>query len=183
MVVARSPGRSWPGSRKLEIARVVGVPDVVQDREQEQADGAAEVDQPRDDGVGQDVAGVADVGVDDVGPDRVAEQRLAVGVDDGVVVDVDDADVGVDLVRDLADVARRGQAGPDVDELGDARLADQEADDPAEERAIVLRGQGRLGRELHGAARELAVGREVVLAADEVVVDPGDIWLRNVDIR
>ena len=98
--------------------------DVVQDREQQQADRPVEVDQPQDRRVGQDVEGIADVRIDDVGVHRVAEQRLAMRVDDRVVVHVDDVDVGVDLVRDLADVARSGEPGPDVDQLGDADLTD-----------------------------------------------------------
>ncbi len=189
------PGQAEAGDREVaagrhrvaelgrDPVRVVVVLDVVQHREQQQADRPVEVDQPRDRGVGQDVGRIADVGVDDVGVHGVAEQRLAVRVDDRVVVDVDDVHARVDLVRDLADVARRGQPGPDVDQLGDAHLADQVAHHPAQERAIVLGGQRRLGRELHRPARELPVGREVVLAADEVVVHPGDVRLRNVDIR
>jgi hypothetical protein len=85
---------------------VLIVPDVVQDREQEQADRPVEVDQAQDRGIGQDVERIADVGVDDVGSAGVAEQRLAVRVDDRVVIDVDDVDLWIDLVRDLAALTR-----------------------------------------------------------------------------
>ena len=58
------------------------------------------------------------------------------GQHDRVVVDVDDARLRGDLLRDLVHVARRGQPGPDVDELADADLADQEADHPPQDGAL-----------------------------------------------
>src|SRR4029077_14683486 len=69
---------------------LIVVPDVVQDREQQQADGLLEVDQLAHIGIGQDLGGLADVPYHDVGGPRVGEQRLAVGVDDRVVVDLHD---------------------------------------------------------------------------------------------
>src|SRR5215467_10149355 len=99
--------------------------DVVQDREQQQADGPVKVDEGPHDGIGQDLGGTADVGPDDVGGGGVGQQRLAVQVDDRVVVDIGDMDRGVDLVRDLAHVTLGGQPRADVEHLGDARLPDQ----------------------------------------------------------
>ena len=40
-----------------------------------------------------------------------------------------------------------------------------------------------LSQNPYGTAGELAIDREVVLAADEVVIHPGDVGFRNVDIR
>src|SRR5205807_1249102 len=128
--------------------------DVVQDRDQQQADGPAEVDQPADDGIGQDLRGPADVEGGDLGGTGVGEQRLAVRVDDRVVVDVYHVDRRVDLVRDLAHVALGGQPGTDVEQLGDTRLGDQVAHGPAQERPVRLGRERRLRRQLHGPGDE-----------------------------
>jgi hypothetical protein len=44
-----------------------------------------------------------------------------------VVVDVDDPDIRAGLLRELVSVARGRQSRADVDDLPDARLADQAA--------------------------------------------------------
>jgi hypothetical protein len=161
--------------------RILVVLDVVQDRDQQQADGSAEVDQRADDGVGQDLRGPADVEGDDLGGLGVGEQRLAVRVDDRVVVDVDHVDRRVDFVRDLAHVALGGQPGADVEQLRDARLADQVAHHPAQERPVRHGRERRLGRELHGLGHEFPVSGEIILAAEERVVHACDIRLADVD--
>jgi hypothetical protein len=68
-------------------------------------------------------------------------------------------------LRDLVRVVRRRQPGPDVQELADTRLCDQEVHRPGQERPlrpdrdqhIRVRGGDLLG--------DSPVGREVVLAA------------------
>jgi hypothetical protein len=135
-VAARRHGIPQLGHNPIRVGLVLHV---VHDREQQQADGPPEVDQLADNGIGQDLRGLAHVADDDVGGPLVGEQRLAVRVDDRVVVDVHDVDRRVDRVRHLADVALRGQPGTEIEELGNSGPCYQELDRPAEERAVVLR--------------------------------------------
>jgi hypothetical protein len=58
---------------------------------------------------------------------------------DRVVVDVDDPALRRDLLGDLVGVARRGDAGADVEELPYPRLAGQVADGAPEERPVRAR--------------------------------------------
>jgi hypothetical protein len=75
------------------------------------------------------------------------------------------------------------QAAADVEELPDARLGRQVPDRPAEERPVLA------GRDGHGRGapqdlrRRLAVHCEVVLPADEIVVDPRGMRLGAADLR
>jgi hypothetical protein len=71
------------------------------------------------------------------------------------------------------DVVQRRDPGADVEELADAGLADQVVDGPHEE--DPLRGHHRPdGRDLsRQRLGDGAVGSEVVLAAQPVVLDPG----------
>ena len=93
-------------------------------------------------------------------------------------------DLGTGLGRyplgDFVDVAGGWQPGPDVEELADALLGRQVSDRTAEERP-VLPGRGAPGG--HGSPGFLghfAVGGEVVLAAEGVVVNPGRVRARRV---
>ena len=69
-------------------------------------------------------------------------------------------------------VVRRGQPGPDIQELPDTRLCDQEVHRPGQERPL------RPDREHHIRVRggdllgDRPVSREVVLAAQPEVVNP-----------
>jgi len=69
-------------------------------------------------------------------------------------------------------VARRGQPGADVDDLPDAGLADQVADHPAEEGPVPLHRQPDVRQLRDHRIADRAVGRVVVLAAEQVVIDP-----------
>jgi hypothetical protein len=80
-------------------------------------------------------------------------------------------------------VARRGEAGADVQELGDARFRGQVGDGAADEGAVLPRGDAQARPRLERLFRYLAVGGEIVLAAKEVVVDPRGVRLACVDLR
>jgi hypothetical protein len=117
--------------------------------------------------------------LDDVPPDhrgaRDAVQHAAgVRQHDRIVVDVDDAGLRAGLQRDLVRVAHRGQSGADVDDLLDASLADQVADDPAEEGPVPLHRQPDVRQLRDHRLADRAVGRVIVLAAEQVVIDPRD---------
>jgi len=128
---------------------------------------------------------VAQVGLEVVGgAGRVAgQQRPGVREHDRVVVDVDDPRVRGGPLRDLVGVVRGGDPGADVEELPDAGLRGQVAHGPAEERAVAADAHSheRVGR--HELLGQLAVGGEVVLAAEPVVVDPGDMRDAGIERR
>ena len=115
--------------------------------------------------------------------DRVAplEQRLAMRADHRIVVDVHHTRVRRDRLRHLVHAVLRGQAGAEVEKLADARLPSQEADHPADERPVVTDHPRDIGERGGQLLRGPPVGREVVLAAQNVVVDPGHVRHRRID--
>jgi len=74
------------------------------------------------------------------------EQRAGVHQHQRVVVDVDDAGLGRDGLGDLVGVVGGRQAGADVLELADARLAGQVADRAGQEPSV---GASRLDQAWH----------------------------------
>ena len=98
-----------------------------------------------------------------------------------VVVDVHHLRVRRDRLRHLVHAVLGGQAGTEVEELADARLAGQEADHAADERPVVADGSRDVGQGGEQLLRGVAVGGEVVLAAEDVVVDPGDVRRRRIN--
>lgn len=105
------------------------------------------------------------------------------GVDNGVVVDVDDARPRAELVRDLAHVALRGEPGSEIEELGNARLDDQVPHDPPQELAVGDGPEWCHGREPQDLSDKFAIGREVILPPEHRIVDAGDIRLADVEAR
>lgn len=88
-----------------------------------------------------------------------------------VVVRVDDARRRIGRHRDLVHVAHRRQLGADIDQLPYARLVHQIANRPPHESAVNARRLTDIrqtGRNLLGG---LTVGRVIILAAEEVIVD------------
>jgi len=69
-------------------------------------------------------------------------------------------------------VAHRGQSGADVDDLLDAGLTDQVADHPAEEGPVPLHRPPDVRQLRDHRLADRAVDRVVVLAAEQVVIDP-----------
>ena len=111
------------------------------------------------------------------------QQRAGVGQHHRVVVDVDHAAAGRDVLRDLVGVVRGRDAGADVEELADARLPGQVTHRAGQEGAV---GADRVDDVRIGLDRLLAgrpVGGEVVLAAQPVVVDAGDMRHAGVEVQ
>src|SRR5205823_14745369 len=79
------------------------------------------------------------------------------------------------LLGDLVRVVGRRQAGADVEELPDPGLAGQVAHGPGEEPALQPGDVGDAREHLQDRVADLAVGREVVLAAQQVVPHPGRV--------
>jgi hypothetical protein len=73
-------------------------------------------------GVGEDRVRFADVPGDGDGP-VMREKCPGVDEDDRITVEVDDSDVGVDLLGDLVNVRGRRQSATQVEELVDACAA------------------------------------------------------------
>jgi hypothetical protein len=147
----------------------------MQDRKQEHRDRPTEVDQFPEPGIDKDVFGAAQISFDDSGGAPIRQQRTGVRDYCRVVVDVHGAGVGRDGVDDLVHVALRRQARADVDELPDTRLGDEKADDPLEEGSVA---PGRLPDSRPVLLDLLGCGtvcREVLPAAQQVVVDAGDV--------
>ena len=82
-----------------------------------------------------------------------------------VVVDVGDPGARRDLPGDLVHVPGRRDAGADVDDLPDARLAGQEPHGPLQERPVGPRRVACFRRRLEQLADGLPVGGVVVLSA------------------
>jgi hypothetical protein len=180
-ITARRQGGGQGGEdlRRAELVR-----DEVQDRDQDQRDGLAEVEHLAHHGRGQDGFGIAQVGVDVGGPPfrRRGEQGAGVREHERVVVDVHDAGRRRGFLGDLVDVVRGGQPGTDVEELPDAGFGGQVPDGAAEECPVLSRRDPDERRVPQHLRRRLPVGREVILAADEVVVHPGGMGPGRVDL-
>src|SRR4029450_992580 len=138
-----------------------------------------EVDQLPELRVLEELVGLAQVALDGHGV-VAGQQGPAVGHTHRVDVDVDHPGLGSGRLGDLVDVALGGQAAAEVDELPDPGVGEG-LDGPAQELPVVLdhvAGDRGDGQYLVG---DLAVGREVVLAAEEVVVDARRVRHAGVD--
>src|SRR6266571_1717196 len=135
-------------------------------------------------GVG-DLAGVAQVGVDVVAGalGRAGEQGAGVHQHERIVVDVDDARFRGDRLGDLVGVVGGRQAGADVQELADPRLAGQVPDRAAQERPVSAGEAGDVREHRHDLVTDHAVGRVMVLAAQPVIPDPGRVRHGYVELR
>src|SRR5580704_16917183 len=163
-----------------QVVRVIPVQDEVQDGDQHDRHRAAEVQRPR--GFGQDLLRLTQVGLDVVGDTfrGAGEQRPGVRRDDRVVIDVDDAGSGRDGLGHLVNVVVGRHAGADVEELADAGLADQVTRGADAEGSVGPGGGDDVRVDPHGLLGGLAVRGEIVLAAQQVVVDPRD--MRNAGV-
>ncbi len=144
----------------------------MQDRQQHDRDRLAEVECLCR--TGQDRRRLPEIGVQ-VGapPVRVAgQQRPGVQQHGRVVVDIADPRRRGQPLGNLVGVLRGGKPGSDVEELADPRLGDQEPHRPGEERAVVPGPRPQAGECLQRPFRGLPVRRVIVLAAEQVVVDP-----------
>jgi NAD(P)-dependent dehydrogenase (short-subunit alcohol dehydrogenase family) len=173
-------GRQRLAEGGQHAGRIFLVQDVVKDAAQQQADRLVPVEVLADVRVGQDAYRVAQVGVGDERGLFVGEQGPGVGQHDGIVVEVDHAGGRVDPLGDLVHVVGGGQPGADVEQLPDADLADQVADDPAEHVALSAHAQLDLRDRHEYPVTDRSVGGEVVLPAEQVVVQPRDVGPRRV---
>src|SRR5690606_9465406 len=158
------------------------VRDEMQDGDEHQADGPAEVEVPGDLGVVQDALRFPEVALHRDRLPVVREQCPGVHEHDRVIVHVDDPRLGRGAQRDLVHVLLGGEARADVEELPDP-VADQEPHRPADEPPVGQRLLPGVGRGPEQLLRRLPVYREVVLASQHVVVDAGHARNRGIDAR
>jgi hypothetical protein len=116
----------------------------VQDGDQHEGNRLAQVQGGAQCPIREDLAWLAEVFLDERGGSRrvAGHQRPRVSEHDRVVVHVNDPAVRRRCLRHLVGVARRGNAGADVQELPDARLPRQVTDGTAEEGAVIAYRSG-----------------------------------------
>ena len=139
----------------------------MQDTEQHDRDRLAEVQVPGR--LGQDRPGVAQVGVDVGGRALGVAGQQGPGVQehDRIVVHVHDARLRRHPLGHFVRVVPRGQPGPDVQELPDARFGHQVVHRPAEERPLRPDADQDVGEGLHDLFGRRPVDREVVLSPSQ----------------
>ena len=123
---------------------------------------------------------VAHVRADGVHAVSRREQRVVVGDHDRIVVHVHHPRGRDDVARDLVHAGRRGQTAAQVEELGDTLLG-EEANGAAEESAVRQGEPSRVEPRFRQLLGRGAVGGEIVLAEEQVVVDPGDARPGDID--
>jgi hypothetical protein len=163
-----------------DLVGMLVVGDEVQRGQDQDGDGLAEIDHLAHVRVHEQLPWRAQIALDNRDALVFREQRLRMPDHHRVVIDINHPRGGSRLLSDLVDVSLRGQPGADVDDLADAARAHQEVDNPLEETPVVMARQLAIGEELHQFLRRVAIGLEVVLPAEQVVVDPGHVRHRYV---
>jgi hypothetical protein len=102
---------------------------------------------------------------------------------DRVVVDVEDAGLGVRALRDLVGVLRSGEPGPAVQELVNAQRASEVPGHPHQPVAVIPGHSLQLRSDLVDLLEHAPVDLVVVLAAEEAVIDTRDARLRRANRR
>ena len=160
---------------------VLDVGDGVQDGHQQDRDRVAEIDERPQLRAIQQLPWSAQVRLDDGHPVGAGQQRPAMEEDDRVGVHVEHPGIGRDLMRDLMHVALGGKARADVQELADPRLRGQEPHGPSQEGAVLPCHHPQLRRNSKRLFCDGAIDGEVVLAAKQVVVHPGEVRDARID--
>ena len=148
---------------------------------EDQAQRLMEVQELADPPVVQDLRGPGQVPRTGQHAGVFGQQVPGVGEDLGVVVDVDDPGVRGNGLGGLVGVRRGRQPAADIEELADPLLRGI-GDGAGLELAGLDHQLRRLRVDLQNVPRLLAVGLEVVLAAEQEIVDPGDRGHRGVDL-
>ena len=125
---------------------------------------------------------IAEVAPDGERPPVVGQQRGGVRDHHRVVVQVDDAGILVEALGDLVHVLHGGQAGADVEQLGNALVADHVTDDASEH--VALRPYAAFGHGQQGdhPVRQRTVGRKVVPPTKQVIVNARVVRAGGVDL-
>jgi hypothetical protein len=164
-----------------DLVRILLAGDEVEDGREQDRDRAVQIDEAEHVGVVENLFRPSQIRTHDPYVVGGLEQRVRMGDDDRVVVDVHHAGLRRDRGGHLVDIALRRQPGPDVDDLVDAGLSGEEAHGAADEAPVLPGHQASLWGDRQDLLRRLAIRGEVVLAAEVVVVHPGDVGNAHVD--
>ena len=158
---ARGQRRAQPLEQALcgSIAR-----DKHEPREEQDADGLADIEQALHLRVAEDLAHLLQVRLQHGRGAKFLHQLAAMRHRQRVTVDVDHPTGGGAGEGHLMGAAEGGQAGAEVEKLGDAVLQ-QAGDDAPEKGTVDARHQGEIGIDLQGSLGGLAVDGEMVEAA------------------
>ena len=105
-----------------------------------------EVDQLPDLGVGEDARRIAQVGQHDAGAALTSEQGIGMHMDNRIIVHIRHPHSRIDLMGDLMHIPGGRNTGPDINNLPDTGLTNQETHHPPEERAVLPGDFPRFGR-------------------------------------
>ncbi len=161
--------------------RVLLVSEEMQDGDQQHRHRLGEVEQPSHLGMAEDHLGLSQVRQHGDRGGVVGQQRVGMHVHDRVVVDVGHAHIRRDSLGDLVDVALGRQAGADVEEQADAGIGGQVAHCALQERPVLPGAPACLWRHVEDGVGGVSVGGEVVLAAEQGVVDPCRVGSAGID--
>jgi serine-type D-Ala-D-Ala carboxypeptidase len=170
-----APGRHGSNQPGHDPVRIVLIADVLQDRHQHDRHRTGEVQYLRR--RSKDRLGVAQVGIDARGGTvrPAGQERLGVGQHHRVIVHVHHAALRRRALGYLVRVVRGGQARTDVQELADPGLADQVPHRPPQEYPVPARRADDVRVRRDHPLSGYPVDGEVILPAQPVVIDPGDV--------
>jgi hypothetical protein len=173
-------GRERVDQRRGQRGGLLLVGEKVQDAAQHQADRPVPVEQFA--GRTEHPFWIAQVAPDGERPAVVGQQRGGVRDHHRVVIQVDNVDILVEALGNLVHVLHGGQAGADVEQLGNAFVADHVPDDAGQH--VALRPHTALGHRQQGdhPVRQRPVGREVVSPAEQIVVNARVVRAGGVDL-
>jgi hypothetical protein len=163
-----------------DAARAAFLGHEVEHRDHQQPDRPAQVEQPGDLRGLEHRLGLTDVRPHDRGVVVTGDDHL--GVCDGhlVAVHIDHAAVRIGPLGDLVHVSHGRDARAEVEELGDA-FFDHEQHRPAQEGPVPAGLDIHVRKSAQHPVGRLPVDREVVAAAQQVVVDTGGAGFIEVD--
>ena len=188
-VVLQGPVGDGQVAARRHVVAVIGddlvwfrlVCDEVQGARAQHRHRLGQVEQAEDDRIPQDAGRVTQIAGHHADLVAGREQRPAVRADHGIVVDIDHPRVRRHPLGQLMHVSLGRQAAAEVQKLPDTPLDGQVTHHPAKKRPIITRYRCDVGNRLDQPFGCLAVSGEIVLAAEQVIVDPGDIRPRCIN--
>jgi hypothetical protein len=166
-----------------DTSRILVIGHEMRDRDEQDSDWLAEVDQLPHPWVSQDRLGLAQVGQHDARVAVAGEQRAGMQMHDGTIIQGGNAHPRRDLLGDLVHIDCRGNAGADIDDLSDTSLADQEPHCPLQERPVLPRHRPYPRRRPQHFRRGFPVDQMVVLATEVIVIETRWVRPARVDLR
>jgi len=92
-----------------------------------------------------------------------------------VVISIDNPGTGIYSLRNLLHVPAHRQASTDIKKLANARLSREEMHHPGQESPVIPGRTRRAGHGLDQLPRRFTIGREIILPAQQRVINTGHI--------